>query len=81
MFYIYSMVYILFYIYTIHMLHVGTFDFRPVPYGGDSSFVHQAMETLYYISRATGLSAVDTDHIQGMLTYIRTYTTYMYIVT
>ena len=55
------------YILILYTLYVGTFDFRPVPYGGDSSFVHQAMETLYYISRATGLSVVDTDHIQGML--------------
>jgi hypothetical protein len=38
-------------------------DFRPIPIGGDKSFIHCAVECLRYSGRAAGLDSTQADHL------------------
>ena len=44
-------------------LKISIADFRPMPINDDNSFIIAAIESLYYISRATGMSRVEADHM------------------
>ena len=41
----------------------GIADFRPVPLGGDMSFMNCAVECLKYIGRSAGLNVQEANHL------------------
>lgn len=50
-----------------NMENEGTYDFRPVPQGGDFSFINCVIECLRHLGRCTGLADNQADHLTTLV--------------